>query len=404
MKKDLTNIKLLLKGMGNPYMRFKSIHVGGTNGKGSSSHMLSAMFQSQNYRVGVYTSPHYKDFRERMKINSADAVQLIPKARVVSFINQYESLIKEVRPSFFEITVAMAFEYFAEEKVDLAIVEVGLGGRLDSTNVLNPVVSLITNISFDHQQFLGDTLPLIAGEKAGIIKQDTPIVIGETQLEVQSVFRDKARLMNADMDYADQHLNARYDEGTRKIYLDGGGIDVHFEAAWFAPYQLKNLQSAMYTFLTYAKIEDLEVNWENLKVYLERMPTVSYFLGRWMLLGVSPKIIAESAHNEAGLQYLMNQLEHEEYEELHMIVGFSDDKDLSKVLPKFPKAARYYFVKADIPRGMKTDRLKDMAVKIGLSGRAYTSVKNALKAARRRAKSNDLIFVGGSIFVVAEVV
>lgn len=404
MKKDLTNIRLLLEAMGNPHKQFKSIHVGGTNGKGSASHMLSAMFQSQGYRVGVYTSPHYKDFRERMKINSVEKVQLIPKTEVVDFINQFESVIEDIRPSFFEITVAMAFKYFADQKVDLAIVEVGLGGRLDSTNVLDPIVSLITNISFDHQQFLGNTLPLIAGEKAGIIKKNTPIVIGETQNEVETVFRTKAEQMNAVLEYADQMLEASYNQETRQISVFGNGIDLMFDAKWFTPYQLKNVQSALYTFLTFVRIESLDVDWGKLRSYLENMPTVSYFLGRWMLLGESPKIIAESAHNEAGLEYLMKQLGQENYEKLHMIVGFSDDKDLNKILPKFPQKARYYYVKADIPRGMETTKLKELAIKNGLIGRSYSSVKNALRAAKRRAGSSDLIFVGGSIFVVAEVV
>ena len=404
MKKDLTNIRLLLEAMGNPHKQFKSIHVGGTNGKGSASHILSTMFQSQSFKVGVYTSPHYKDFRERIKINSAEKVQLIPKIEVVDFINQFESVIEDIRPSFFEITVAMAFKYFADQKVDLAIVEVGLGGRLDSTNVLDPIVSLITNISFDHQQFLGDTLPLIAGEKAGIIKKNTPIVIGETQDQVERVFREKAEQMNAELEYADQILEASYNQETRQISVFGNGIDLIFEAQWFTPYQLKNVQSALFTFLTFVRTESLDVDWGKLRNYLENMPTVSYFLGRWMLLGESPKIIVESAHNEAGLKYLMKQLGQENYEELHMIVGFSDDKDLNTILPKFPQKARYYFVKADIPRGMEADMLKELAIKNGLNGRSYSSVRNGLRAAKRRAGPSDLIFVGGSIFVVAEVV
>ena len=400
MKKDLTNIHLLMDALGNPHEKFKSIHVGGTNGKGSSTHILSALFQSQGYSVGVYTSPHYKDFRERIKINA----QLISEQDVISFVNQHLETINRVAPSFFEITVAMAFDYFAKMEVDVAIVEVGLGGRLDSTNIIRPVVSLITNISYDHQQFLGESLVEIAGEKAGIIKTNIPVVIGEKQNEVASVFLMKAMEKNSEITFAEDEVDVDFNTNTKAIVLRIKDHEIRTEVPWFVDYQIRNIKSALQSFWVYCNQEAVKINWKNIPEFLRFLPRNTYFLGRWMTLGESPKIIAESAHNQAGLEYLFQILAEHKYTHFHFVLGFSNDKDISEILQLFPKDASYYFAKADIPRGLDAQKLQLQAKKYGLKGRKYASVRHAFKAAKKWANPEDFIYVGGSIFVVAEVI
>ncbi len=399
MKKNLDNIKALCAFLGQAQNDFPSIHVAGTNGKGSTTHMLSALLQSQGLRVGVYTSPHYKDFRERIKINR----QFISKHEVLDFLHLILPKLEEIKPSFFEITVAMAFYHFSKQGVDIAIIEVGLGGRLDSTNVILPLISAITNISKDHTQFLGDTLEQIAAEKAGIIKNNIPVIIGEKQEPVQHVFLQKAKEQSADLQWAEDIVEVVFDQAVGNGKVQMADRTFSFKAAWFVDYQRMNLQTAMACFIQWGQITDRKIDWTVIPQALEELPERSYFLGRWMTLGESPKIIAESAHNEAGLAVVFNKLAKLDYHQFHFVLGFSNDKDLDSVLHFFPKKARYYFAKANIPRGLDARELKKQAATFGLKGRSYVSVKNALKAAKRQATKQDFIYIGGSIFVVAEV-
>ncbi len=403
-KKDLTNIRELLAVLGNPETKFASIHVGGTNGKGSVTHLLGAALQAGGFKTGLYTSPHFKDFRERIKVNG----QYVSRKFVVDFVARIQPELSRISPSFFEITVAMAFQYFAEQKVDIAIVEVGLGGRLDSTNVLLPELAVITNISFDHQQFLGDTLPEIAGEKAGIIKAGIPVVIGETQQATAQVFRTKAKEVGAPLVFADQLFQVKktkqdlshsyYDvRRQQQPYTNELVINLH------GAYQQKNIQTALAAlevwqihqaerFLPFSAIQE---GWANLR-------QLTRFQGRWQVLSEQPRVLVDSAHNEGGLLAIMDQLSASPGQ-LHIVIGVVNDKKLDQVLPLFPKTAKYYFAKADIPRGLPAQDLQQTAALFDLKGRTYTSVKNALKAAKRAAAKEDTIFVGGSIFTVAEV-
>lgn len=404
-KKDLGNIKALLEALGNPHQSFRSIHVGGTNGKGSVAHLLSAVLQSQGYKVGLYVSPHYRDFRERIKVNR----NYISKRAVVDFVAQHQDLIERVRPSFFEITVAMAFLYFQQQKVDVAVVEVGLGGRLDSTNVIHPLLSVITNISLDHQQFLGDTLPEIAGEKAGIIKPEVPVVIGETHPETQSVFQEKALSCAAPITFADQIWRVELidTELTQSLYRITKNEEVVYDRLavnLLGDYQRFNIQTALQAITVLQETKALTIEPEAIIRGFSQLKSLTRFIGRWQLLGQDPTILADSAHNEGGLRLVLKQLETLPYQQLHIVLGTVSDKEVEKVLSFFPKNARYYFAKADVPRGLEAVQLQQKAANFDLKGRAYSSVRNALRAAKRQAGPEDLIYVGGSIFVVAEVV
>jgi dihydrofolate synthase / folylpolyglutamate synthase len=400
-KKDLTNTLALCAAMGNPHLQLKTIHIGGTNGKGSTSHVLAAALHEAGYKVGLYTSPHYKDFRERIKINGL----YISKKYITDFVTKYQQLFQDIQPSFFEMTVALAFDYFASQKVDIAVIEVGLGGRLDSTNVIMPELSVITNISFDHMNMLGDTLPKIAFEKAGIIKQNIPVVIGERQAESEAVFLAKADEMNAPITFADAiySIDNQQDgfayakkngEPYGKFSLDGG--------LGLGAYQAKNLA----TVLAAADILN-ELGWTLQKEHIESALQDLYgkisFMGRWQKLSENPLIIADSGHNEAGVNHAVAQLNTLNYKRLHLVTGFVNDKDVSKILSLYPTHATYYFAKANIPRGLDASILQAQAKEKGLHGRSYSSVKNAFKAAKRNAAADDLILVLGSIFVVAEV-
>lgn len=403
-KKDLTNIRDLLAVLGNPESKFASIHVGGTNGKGSVTHLLGAALQAGGYKTGLYTSPHFKDFRERIKVDG----KYVSRKFVVDFVERIQPELSRIKPSFFEITVAMAFQYFAEQKVDIAVVEVGLGGRLDSTNVLAPELAVITNISFDHQQFLGDTLPEIAGEKAGIIKRGIPVVIGETQKATANVFRTKATEQEAPLVFADQLFQVRktkqdlthsYYQISRqhKPYINELAVNLH------GGYQQLNIQTALAALEVWQMHETdrflpfgaIQKGWSNLRV-------LTRFQGRWQLLSEQPRVLVDSAHNEGGLRAIMEQLKILPGQ-LHIVMGVVNDKKLEQVLPLFPKVAKYYFAKADIPRGLPAKDLQQTAALFELEGRTYSSVKNALRAAKRAASVEDTIFVGGSIFTVAEV-
>ncbi|MEO0007597.1 MAG: hypothetical protein RJA20_1793 [Bacteroidota bacterium] len=407
-KKDLTNTLALTTYLGDPHTKFPAIHVGGTNGKGSVSHILAAICQAAGMKTGLYISPHYRDFRERIKVNGS----YIPRKAVVDFVTSHRNRIEEVQPSFFELCVAMAFDHFARERVDIAIIEVGLGGRLDSTNVITPKLSVITNISYDHMNMLGDTLPLIAGEKAGIIKPGVPVVIGETHPESAPVFLEKARSTGSEIVFADQHFNAMpsreviQDRNIRTFYdVSRGGQawmnDLEVEAG--GPFQEKNVATALQAWEKMTAVFP-EIDENALKAGMKNLKRLTRFMGRWEVIGHSPTILCDSAHNEAGVATAFNRIKNWPYRKLRIVTGFVNDKPADKVLALFPGDAVYYFAKANIPRGLDAHELAQQASALGLSGRPYSSVKNALKAAKRNAAPDDLIVVIGSIFVVAEVI
>ncbi len=404
-KKDLTNIILLTDKLDKPQDKFPSIHIAGTNGKGSTSFILASVLQANGYKTGLYTSPHYKDFRERIRING----KLVSRQFVIDFVAENRPAFEEIKPSFFEISVAMAFAWFAHQKVDVAVIETGLGGRLDSTNIVRPLLSIITNISFDHQDFLGDTLPLIATEKAGIIKQQTPVVIGETQPETKPVFDRIAKEREAPIFFADKSLKAvqkhqtleyTFFEVTKggKSHLSDLKVNLH------GIFQQKNLVTALQGLAILEKYHPAyQLKEKSIRFGLENLKSLTRYQGRWQVLQKDPVVLCDSAHNEGGLSIVTRELKQLSFNRLHCVLGFVNDKKLDKVLALFPKEARYYFAKANIPRGLDADKLKAEARQYGLEGRAYSSVKNALRAAKRAARPEDVIFVGGSVFTVAEV-
>jgi len=380
-KKDLKNTLALAKYLGNPHLKFKSVHVAGTNGKGSTSHMIASVLQEAGYKVGLYTSPHLKDFRERIKINGKE----VSEKHVIDFVTQNRAFLEVQGLSFFEMTVGMAFHYFALQKVDIAIVEVGLGGRLDSTNIITPLLSIITNISLDHTQMLGETLPEIAYEKAGIIKPNVPVIIGEKQEAVFKVFRDKATKLQSPLTIASE-------EETLKHTTDLKG-----------KYQQKNVQTVTVS-LNILKTLGYKASETSIKKGLLNVVKNTGLKGRWQILDQSPKTICDTAHNEAGLIEVMQQLQTEKLEALHIVLGLVNDKNLEKILPLFPKRASYYFCRPNIPRGLEVTVLQKRAKDYKLLGAPYNSVNDAYKSAKRAAKSDDIIYIGGSTFVVAEVV
>jgi len=380
-KADLENTWKLMELLQHPQKGFKSIHVAGTNGKGSSSHMLAAIFQAAGYKTGLYTSPHLVDFRERIRING----EMIPQSQVVSFVEQHQDSFMDIGLSFFEMTVGLAFDYFRQEKVDLAIVEVGMGGRLDSTNVLNPELSLITHIGMDHTQFLGDTLPKIAGEKAGIIKKNTPVVISERQIECDPVFIDKARQMSAPLTFAgDKVASSR----------------IHLELDLKGDYQENNLRGVI------AACDIMESQGWHIKSTLEQalsnVSSLTGLRGRWETLQRKPLMICDTGHNFTGVQSIVDQLKRISYRQLHIVWGMVNDKQIKDILRLLPQSAFYYFCQAKIPRAMQAEELKREALKFGLAGKAYPNVLSAVKAAQDQTLSDDLIFIGGSTFVVGD--
>ncbi|WP_027068113.1 bifunctional folylpolyglutamate synthase/dihydrofolate synthase [Maribacter sp. Hel_I_7] len=364
--------------LGEPHTKFKSIHVAGTNGKGSSSHLLASILQEAGYKVGLYTSPHLKDFRERIRING----KKISKNWVVDFITENQSYFKTHNLSFFEMTVGMAFSYFAEELVDIAIIEVGLGGRLDSTNIIKPEVSLITNIGLDHTDMLGDTIPLIAKEKAGIIKTNVPVVISEFNEETAPVFKSIANERGADIIFADE-----------KEYPD-------YKIGLLGSYQRKNVKGVL---AVLSVLKHFNVTTVNIEIGLQRVVQNTNLMGRWQQIGNEPTIICDTAHNKEGISLVLNQLKEQNFNELHIVLGFVKDKDISKIIPLFPKNARYYFCKPKIFRGLNENILADLFYQLDFKGNIYESVNKAFKAAKKAAKTNDFIYVGGSNFVVSEV-
>lgn len=379
-KVDVSNTLKLMAHLKEPQSSFKSVHVAGTNGKGSTSHMLASVLQDAGYKVGLYTSPHLKDFRERIKLNG----KMIPEQKVVDFVENHRSFFEENQLSFFEMTVGLAFDYFKNEKVDIAIIEVGLGGRLDSTNVINPEVSVITNIGLDHTHFLGTTLAEIASEKAGIIKSKIPVVIGEAKPETTAVFIDKARKEKSPIMFVEEEELPEF-----KTDLLGN-------------YQIKNYKTA-YATLGVLKQKGWGISNKNIENGFLNVAKNTGLQGRWQLLNKSPKVICDTAHNIEGLSLVLNQLKKEDFDQMHIVLGVVADKNLDAILPLFPKNAIYYFCKPAVIRGLAEAKLQQKARAYELIGASYVSVSEAYKSAMTAAKAKDLIFIGGSTFVVAEI-
>lgn len=378
-KADLANTHLLMNALDNPQHKFKSVHIGGTNGKGSTSHMLASVLQEAGYKVGLYTSPHLVDFRERIQING----QLIEKEFVVDFITSNKDFFSANKLSFFEMTVGLAFDYFAKEQVDIAVIEVGMGGRLDSTNVITPLVSAITNISLDHTQFLGDTLAKIATEKAGIIKTNVPCVIGETTQETKAVFEAKAKEVNTPLFYTSP-------------------LPELFPSALNASYQKYN-QSIVVELVTQLTKQGYHITKDNVANGIKNVIKNTNLRGRWECLQENPKVIADTGHNKAGIQAILEQLKDEKYADLHVVFGMVNDKNSMEILKLLPKNATYYLCKASVPRSKPVEDLHNEASQIGLTTYVFNSPENAYSLALTKAKPTDLIWVGGSTFVVADV-
>ena len=403
-KADLNNTIALLDLLGNPQNDFKSVHVAGTNGKGSTSHMLASIFQEAGYKTGLYTSPHLRDFRERIRINGT----MIPEDRVTAFIEAHRSQFETMGLSFFEMTVGMAFDYFASEKVDIAIVEVGMGGRLDSTNLITPELSVITNIGLDHVQYLGDTLEKIAHEKAGIIKDGVPVVIGETQPETQPVFIETAEAHHSPIFFADQrfdcdkihiesHRMQQYDVWKdSELYLEACSLPL------MGNYQRKNLTTVMCAVDLLRK--PFQLDDDAIRDGIANVIRNTHLMGRWQILNDDPLTIADTGHNVDGIREVVLQLAEMSYSKLHFVLGMVNDKDIDHVLQLLPHHCEYYFCKADIPRGLDANILAQKAFDLGLRGKVYDSVRDAYQSAVNAAHFDDVVFVGGSNFIVAEVV
>lgn len=403
LKMDLSNTLAICKVLENPEKKFKCIHIAGTNGKGSVSHMLASIFQSSGYKTGLYTSPHLTDFRERIRING----QMIPEKRVVSFTESMIPVIESISPSFFELTVGMAFQYFAEERVDIAIIETGLGGRLDSTNVVTPELSIITNIGFDHVALLGNTLPLIANEKAGIIKEGIPALIGEKSIDTAAVFQLKAKNMQADLYFADDMVTSKAAEQeidklvveltdntlqkTLRLQTDLAGV-----------YQKENIKT-VYAAIQLLKKSGWNVPDQSLKQGLKQVIRLSGLHGRWELLHKDPFIVADVAHNADGIKKLMVQISTTAYNKLFIILGLSVDKDTAAILQLLPKNAFYFYTQASIPRAISCQDLKELADSFGLTGCIAAHVNQAIELSLEKAEKNDLIVICGSVFIVGEI-
>ncbi len=401
-KEDLDNTWALCEALDNPQNKFKSIHVAGTNGKGSSSHMLAAILQSAGYKTGLYTSPHLKEFTERIKINGIE----IEKEFVVDFVERIKPSIETIQPSFFEITVAMAFYYFASNKVDIAVVEVGLGGRLDSTNVISPLVSLITNISYDHKDILGDTLQKIAFEKAGIIKRNVPVVISERQHEVEQVFVAKAKEEKTSIQFASDHFSLIENTDTVEILyeiLKGDKVIIQgLKPQLKGIYQRKNIIGVIATIEILSEL-GLAIDTDSIRQGIEQVIDLTGLKGRWQKLSEKPLMICDTGHNEAGVLEVLQQLLNQQFNKLHIVWGMVKDKDIVPILKLLPKNASYYFCQASIPRAMDANELSQLALSVGLTGVIIKDVNQAIDTAKQNCNSDDFIFIGGSTFVVAEI-
>lgn len=403
-KPGFDNIVALEQELGEPHRRFRSVHVAGTNGKGSVSHMLAAVLQAAGYRTGLFTSPHLKDFRERIKVNG----QMISEEEVVNFVEQYREAIDRILPSFFEITTAIAFDYFAREQVDVAVIEVGMGGRLDSTNVIRPLASVITNISWDHAQFLGDTLEKIAGEKAGIIKEMTPVVIGESQIESQLTFITRAKECSAPILFADQlyrvvdrqYVGVNQQQFTIESRLDGETFALTVDL--LGDYQRKNILTVLTTLDVLNGSGGLTLPREAVVEGLASAAATTGLSGRWQVVDRAPLTVCDTGHNEGGLREIVAQIARQHYRKLYMVLGFVADKDLDKVLPLLPKEAHYLFTRAGIERALDEKLLAERAAAYGLLGEMLPNVTAAVKRARELASPEDMIYIGGSTFIVAE--
>ena len=379
-KKDLSNIILICEHLNNPQNNFKSIHIGGTNGKGSCSHMLSSIIQEANYKVGLYTSPHLVDFRERIKING----DMISKDSVLKFMHENFDFFESNNLSFFEMTVGLAFDYFSKNKVDIAIIEVGMGGRLDSTNIINPILSIITNISLDHTRFLGSNISDIAKEKAGIIKDNIPVIIGQTQQEISPIFTEIAKSKKSEIIFADHFI---YD--TYNCDLKGD-------------YQKKNIKTVLKS-TEILKYLDYKINDSHIKTGLNNVSNNTGLQGRWQVIQRKPMIICDTAHNEAALGEVISQLMDMEYSDLHFIIGFSNDKNLKKISKIFPEDSKYYFVQSKVGRARDAKEVRDIFKLNNRCGDYYKSIENTIKYVKGVSKENDIIFIGGSTFVVSEI-
>lgn len=407
-KANLDNTIAICNLLNNPQHQFKAIHIAGTNGKGSTSHLLASILQCAGLKVGLYTSPHLKDFRERIKING----EMIPQQQVINFIENYKSDLEKIKPSFFEMTVGLAFEYFTSQKVDIAVIEVGLGGRLDSTNIITPEVSVITNISFDHTLLLGNTLAEIAVEKAGIIKKKVPVIIGETQAETQGVFIEKSKKETAPIVFADKIYNAVNQHHINKsnnmflymdVYKQEQLLYENLQVSLLGLYQLKNIQTVL-AVIDVLNEKDYQLTETIVREGVKRVVSETGLQGRWQVLAEKPLIIADIGHNEGGVKEVVAQLNRTTYEDLHIVLGIVNDKDVSAVLSLLPTNANYYFCKAAIPRAMEASDLAALAKDKKLLGDAYNSVAAALSAAKANAKTDDLILITGSTFIVAEAI
>ena len=403
-KADLTNTISLCTALDNPQLKFKSIHIAGTNGKGSSSHMMAAILQSAGYKTGLYTSPHLKEFTERIKINGVE----IDQEYIIDFVNRIKKEIEKIQPSFFEITVAMAFDYFAFHKVDFAVIETGLGGRLDSTNVITPIVSLITNIGYDHMDILGYTLPAIAKEKAGIIKEGIPAVISELQAEVEPVFCAKAAEVNADIVFASkifstkEKVNAKDSSLTLDVYDQGEPVFSNLNPELKGDYQKKNIPGVLMSIKVLQKL-GYRITTQNIQNGIENVIKLTGLKGRWQKLGESPLIICDTGHNVDGLKDVVHQIQAQNFKNLFIVLGMVKDKDISNVIRLLPREAYYFFCQATIPRALEAKFLAEKAKAAGLQGEVVQDVNKAIAAAKSKAGKEDFIFIGGSTFVVAEI-
>src|SRR6476646_10431012 len=411
-KKDLINIQKLSDFLGDPHKRFKSIHIAGTNGKGSVSHMLAAILQTAGYKTGLYTSPHLKDFRERIKING----EMVSEEFIIDFTEQIKTISEEIEPSFFEITVAMAFEYFAEQKIDIAIVETGLGGRFDSTNIITPELSVITNIGWDHMNILGDSLEKIAFEKAGIIKQNVPVIVGEVLSETEKIFNDVANERKADLSIAADKRQAINWYWKKPAGHHSGGHELVVEVAQQLKtdhqlyhldlpgiYQTKNLLTVLET-CSHLQQKGWNIEEQSIRLGLQNTKKLTGLHGRWEVIHLHPLIVLDVAHNEDGIKMLMEQVEVTDHDHLHIVLGVVKDKELEKILTLFPRLTDYYFTRADIPRALDALVLKERASEIGLKGEIYPDVNQAIKAALTKASKQDMILVCGSVFLIGEVI
>ncbi len=396
-KPGLQNSEALDQYFGHPHRKFRTIHIAGTNGKGSVSHLLAAILQLNDYKTGLYTSPHLIDFRERIRING----ETIPQEEVIRFAEQHLAPTLHIHPSFFELTMMMAFNYFAEQQTDVAVIEVGLGGRLDSTNIITPDLCVITNISYDHIQMLGDTLPKIAREKAGIIKKGIPVVIGEAEGEVKQVFINRAQEVNAPIVFAEEQI--RFDSAIQ--HTDNWEFNMpefpHLLGELSGLCQEKNAATVL-TAVKQLRALGYRISDQSIYEAFAHVTRLTGLMGRWQQLQSSPRLICDTGHNTGGIQYIVRQLRNERYRNLRMVIGMVNDKDITGVLAMLPKDATYYFTRASIPRALPQEQLQDLAVKAGLNGKSFPTVQQAVEAAEKESRPDDLIFVGGSTFIVAD--